>query len=72
VCEIQRKAYSAARAVKTAAARANGDRRIESAADQADKPTAVGDQLQASDTDVLRIADAIAEQRAELMDRLAQ
>jgi len=46
--------------------------RIQRAADQASKPDSVDDQLQASDADVLRIADAIAEQRAELMDRLAR
>ena len=46
--------------------------RIQRAADQASKADSVDGQLQASDADVLRIADAIAEQRAELMDRLAQ
>ncbi|MFF0269392.1 hypothetical protein [Kribbella sp. NPDC004536] len=46
--------------------------RIQRAADQASEPTRVDDQLRASDDDVLRIADAIAQQRAELMDRLAQ
>ena len=46
--------------------------RIQRAADQASKPTRVDDQLRASDEDVLRIAGAIAQQRAELMDRLAQ
>ena len=46
--------------------------RIQKAASQASGPQIVDDQLQASDADVLRIADAIAEQREELMDRLAQ
>jgi hypothetical protein len=58
----------------TAPVRKAGARRtrIQKAADQAGKPTTVGGQLQASDADVLRIADAIAAQRTELMDRLAQ
>jgi hypothetical protein len=94
--KIRRKADSATRVAKKAAAQAKtampksgrlvtgslvkspvrktGSRRtrIQKAADQASKPTTVDGQLQASDTDVLRIANAIAEQRAELMDRLAQ
>ncbi|GAA2833521.1 hypothetical protein GCM10010522_59730 [Kribbella solani] len=50
----------------------SGRTRIQKAADQASEPATVDGQLQASDTDVLRIANAIADQRAELMDRLAQ
>jgi hypothetical protein len=46
--------------------------KIQRAADQASEPTTVDGRLHASDSDVLRIADAIAQQRAELMDRLAQ
>lgn len=53
---------------KTSAART----RIQKAAAAANSPQPVDGQLQASDADVLRIADAIAEQRKELMDRLAQ
>lgn len=45
---------------------------IQKAASQARKPRAVNGQLQASDADVLRIADVIAKQRKQLMDRLAQ
>jgi hypothetical protein len=46
--------------------------RIQKAASQTEPPKIVDDGLQASDADVLRIARAIATQRAELMDRLAQ
>jgi hypothetical protein len=53
---------------KTSAART----RIQKAAAEASTPQAADGQLQASDADVLRIAEAIAEQRKELMDRLAQ
>jgi hypothetical protein len=69
-----RRALRSSESLANAPVRKAGARRtrIQKAADQASKPTGVDGQLQASDADVLRIADAIAEQRAELMDRLAQ
>jgi hypothetical protein len=50
----------------------SGRTRIQKAASQVGDPKPANGRLCASDADVLRIADAIAEQRKELMDRLAQ
>jgi hypothetical protein len=50
----------------------SGRTRIQKAASQVGDPKLANGRLCASDADVLRIAGAIAEQRKELMNRLAQ